>query len=986
MISILAVTAAADSTNSAWSLRVWASDDGLPNNNVTSLAQTPDGYLWVATPGKLARFDGMQFEVFSPRSIVPQFDRKITTVLQARDGGLWLGMERGPVLCLKGGKVQIITNGVPNMVAETMVEDAEGGIWALFFSGSGEMLCRIQDGKVSPMRTRGTLRALAGDNQGRIWLINDGRISVFQQGQFKVVAQVPNQTACLAAASDGGVWIGSGLVLFKYNETNGLKTIGTCNPQTDNAQPTALLEDHTGAVWLGTSDSGLFRFVAGHAEDVPASHREILSLLEDREGNLWVGTGGGGLDRIQPRAIELEGTEKGLPFEAVQSLCEDTRGAIWAATQNGLLACRRNGVWNTLTTNSGWPGGKVGCVAAARDGTVWFGTQNRELISWQDGHFKIWSNRDGIICRQIHSLLVARNGDVWIGGNVPDGLQRLHAGRLQSFHLPPDVRVIRAMAEDAAGDIWVGTANGTLLKISGDEITDESIQLSGTQWSIRSLYVSPDGSLWIGYSGWGLGRYKDGHFSHVTSQQGLFDDQISQVISDGRGWLWLGADHGIFKIRQQEFDDMAAGRTAHLHSIPYGPSDSLPSLQANFGSAPGALRSQDGRLWIPMRTALAVVRPDQLREDLEPPSVLLTRVVADDQIMAVYGGASPIQDAADLRDRQITFRFPPDYHRLEFDFTALSHTAPESVSFQYRLDGLDDKWIEGGSRRNASFSRLPAGNYRFRVRACNRDGVWNETGAALAFTVEPFLWQTWWFRLTVLIGFTSTVFAIARYVSFRRFRSKLQMVERQAVLDKERTRIARDIHDDLGCRLTKIVLLTELTLQNSGNTDNAIERAKQISATAREGMQSLDATVWAINPRNDTLPYLIDYIGQFAVDFLQATEIRCHLDLPDHPPARAISAEVRHNLFLAVKEALNNIVRHSGAHEVHLRVKTDEDELSIAIEDDGRGFGQLQGNACADGLRNMRQRLEEIHGQSRIESTPGKGSKISFIRAWRNGH
>jgi len=261
----------------------------------------------------------------------------------------------------------------------------------------------------------------------------------------------------------------------------------------------------------------------------------------------------------------------------------------------------------------------------------------------------------------------------------------------------------------------------------------------------------------------------------------------------------------------------------------------------------------------------------------------------------------------------------------------------------------------------------------------------NETGAALAFTVEPFLWKTWWFQLAVLTGFTCMVFVIARYVSFRRLRSRLQMVERQAVLDKERTRIARDIHDDLGCRLTKILLLTELSLRNAREADNTTERVKQISATAREGMQSLDATVWAINPRNDTLPYLIDYLAQFAVEFLQAADIRCHLDLPDHPPARAVSAEVRHNLFLAAKEALNNIVRHSGARAVHLRVATDENELGIVVEDDGRGFGQAPDNASADGLRNMRQRLEEIRGRCRIESTPGKGTKISFIHSWRDG-
>ena len=983
-VSPFIVSAAA--TNSPWSVHVWQSDDGLPNNNVTGLAQAPDGYLWIATPGKLARFDGVHFEGFSPKSIVPQFDKKITALLQTRTNGLWLGMEHGPVLCLNSETIRVITNGVPDIVVEKMVEDNEGAVWILASNGKGGLLCCLQDGKVTHVWTGGGPRALVEDTQGRIWFSKDGAISLYQQGTFDMLEQLPNQITQLAAAADGGIWICSGPQLFKYDRKNGLRELGTVEAEHPGIEPQALLEDHSGAVWIGTSDGGLFRFANGQFENVPTSHREILSLLEDREGNLWVGTGGGGLDRIQPRAIELEGIEAGLPFEAVQSVCEDRRGVLWAATQNGLLACRQDNLWSNVSANASWPGGKVSCVAADNTGAVWIGTQDLELISLRDGQFKIRGSPDGLLSRKIHSLLVGKNGDLWIGGNSPDSLQRLHAGQFQRFKLPPDIHVIRAMAEDLEGNIWIGTSKGTLLRVTGDQVIDESVRVSGQPWSIRSLAASPDGSLWIGYSGWGLGRLKDNRFTHLTTRDGLCDDQISQIVSDDRGWLWLGADHGIFKIRPQEFEDVAAGRAACLHPIHYGQSDGAPSLQANFGAAPGAWRSRDGRLWIPMRTALAVVDPNKLHEDREPPPVLLTRVVADDQVAAVYGGAVPIENIPDLRRPQTTLRFPPGHRRLEFDFTALSFAAPENISFQYRLDGFDDRWIESGGQRSVSYSRLSAGSYRFRVKACNRDGVWNENGAALAFIVEPFLWQTWWFRLTALMLFTSAVFAVARYVSFRRLRLRLQLVEQQAALDRERARIARDIHDDLGCRLTKIVLLTELALGNSAETDHQLERVKQISTTAHEGMQSLDETVWAINPRNDTLADLIDYIGQFALEFLQMAGIRCQLDLPDHPPARTISTEVRHNLFLAVKEALNNIVRHSGATEVHLRITISGDALTFAVEDNGRGFGLLPDNAGADGLRNMRQRLEEISGLCRIDSRPGGGTRISFIHPWQNGN
>jgi ligand-binding sensor domain-containing protein/signal transduction histidine kinase len=981
LIPILASAASVASTNSAWSVRVWQSDDGLPNNNVTGLAQTPDGYLWVATPTRLARFDGVQFEGFSCRSIVPQFDRKITTVMQGGDGGLWLGLERGPVIHLHSGSIQVITNGVPDLTAETMMEDNEGAVW-ICYSGRGGTICRVKNGQGTEMLPGGGVtRSLARDNQGNIWFTRDGQVGIIHDGTFEVLNRLPSPFTRLATANTGGVWICSGRQLFKYEKGGELNKLGTFKPEHDGTKPTGLFEDRSGAVWIGTSDSGLFRYADGDFEMVPTSHPEILSLMEDRERNLWVGTGGGGLNRIQLRTIELEGVEKGLPFEAVQSLSEDTHGILWAVTQNGLLACRENGRWSAVSTNAGWPGGAATCVTADTAGGVWIGTDDHKLQCLQDGHLTTWQARDGLVSRTIHCLLVSKTGDLWIGGVAPESVQRLRAGKLQTFQLPAEIRSIRAMAEDAAGSIWIGTSKGTLLRASGDQLTDETIPITGSPQPIRCLNVSPDGSLWIGFAGWGLGRFKDGRFTRISSERGLYDDQISQIIADDKGWLWLGADHGIFKVRQQEFEEVAEAQTNRLHSILYGKSDDLPSLQANFGASPGGLRSRDGRLWIPMRTALAVVNPKRLRAELPPPSVLLKQVVVDDKTVAFYGGASPVQNAIDLQTGGV-LRLSPNHHRLEFDFAALSLTAPENVSFQYRLDGFDERWVDGGTLHSAIYSRLAAGDYRFRVKASNRDGVWNETGATMGFTVEPFLWQKWWFRLMELVVFSSTIFAVTRFVSFRRLQMQLRMVEQQAALDKERARIARDIHDDLGCRLTKIVLLTELALQPAGKPDDTTERVRQISVNARQGIQSLDETVWAINPRNDTLPHLIDYIGQFTFEFLQSAGIGCRVNLPEHPPARAISTDVRHNLFFAVKESLNNVVRHSRASEVWLRIAVNDMSIRVEIEDNGRGFERPPDDACEDGLRNMRRRMQDIGGQCLIESKVGAGTRISFVYPW----
>jgi len=381
------------------------------------------------------------------------------------------------------------------------------------------------------------------------------------------------------------------------------------------------------------------------------------------------------------------------------------------------------------------------------------------------------------------------------------------------------------------------------------------------------------------------------------------------------------------------------------------------------------------------------VDPGGLGENLKPPPVLLTRGTIDERAIASYGGVLPVSanrsDAAlplGLADARL--RLPPEHRRLEFDFTALSFAAPENVQFRHRLEGFDDDWVEAGPQRTAAYPRLPAGNYVFRVTACRSDGVWNQGGATLSLVVTPFLWQTWWFRSAALAAFTLAIIAIVRYVSFRRLHERLRLLEQQAALHKERARIAKDIHDDLGANLTQIALLGELAQQDRGEPEKAAERSGKISSTARQAIKSLDEIVWAVNPRNDTLAHLLDYSGQFALDYLRLAGIRCRLDFPEQTPARDLSTDLRHNVFLVVKEAIHNIVKHSRATEAWVRATVSDQALDMVVEDNGCGFERAPDDAVSDGLRNMRQRLAEVGGECRIESRPGQGTKVALRLPW----
>jgi len=392
-----------------------------------------------------------------------------------------------------------------------------------------------------------------------------------------------------------------------------------------------------------------------------------------------------------------------------------------------------------------------------------------------------------------------------------------------------------------------------------------------------------------------------------------------------------------------------------------------------------------------------VIHPENIRDNADPPPVLLERVVVDGKTVASYDSRRPIgeQDSIGVLElpggtsrplaggaKTEQLRLSPNHHKLEFEFTGLSFSAPENVRFRYWLEGFDEDWNDGGALRRASYSRLPAGDYRFHVMACNNSGVWSKSAAEVGFTVLPFIWQTWWFRAGVIVSSAFILIAVVRYVSFRRLQQQLRLAEQQAAVERERTRIARDIHDDLGNRLTTMSILSGLALKNRGDGNGDGEPLRQIAATAEQVTDALDEIVWAINPQNDVLPNLIDYIGQFAVEFLRPTGLRCCMNLPDHPPHRPVLADLRHNLFLAVKEALNNIVRHSGATEVSLHIVSDDKVLQVIVEDNGKGFEIAPSKSGADGLRNIRQRIDEIGGRFRVESRLGAGTRVVIELDW----
>jgi len=400
----------------------------------------------------------------------------------------------------------------------------------------------------------------------------------------------------------------------------------------------------------------------------------------------------------------------------------------------------------------------------------------------------------------------------------------------------------------------------------------------------------------------------------------------------------------------------------------YGKGDGLETTQCNGAAKPAAWKAGDGRLWFATSKGVACVDPATLEASSAPPRVFIEQVLTDKKPLVSSSspwGAGPLP-ADDPEAGPLTVA--AGRGELEFHYTALDFQAPEDIRFKYRLEGVDSEWVDAGTRRTAHYNYVSPGTHRFEVIACNKDGLWNTEGASITLLLRPHLWQTWWYRALGGLLIAAVAAGAALYFTRRRMRRQLQLLEQRHAIERERGRIAKDIHDDLGSSLTRILMLGERAADGLGKPDDLSAHVGKIVTTARGTIQALDEIVWAVNPENDSLEGLVEYISHYADEFFENTPVACRLKFPAQLPASTLTAEVRHDLFLIVKEAFNNILKHSRASEVHVEVSAADSKLQVIIEDNGRGFDPAKPASArkGNGLHNMRQRAQNLGRGARI--------------------
>jgi signal transduction histidine kinase len=485
---------------------------------------------------------------------------------------------------------------------------------------------------------------------------------------------------------------------------------------------------------------------------------------------------------------------------------------------------------------------------------------------------------------------------------------------------------------------------------------------------VFGLHADTNGTLWIGTVGDGLWRWQDGEWFHYTTQQGLPDDRIYSIADDGNGHLWLGSPAGIFRVTRRSITELDTREGARLNCLSFDRSDGLPTRECSGGAQPSIQHSRDGRLLFAMAEGAVALSPDKLQINDVPPPILVEEIRVDGKEF--------------VSNNDSVMRLEPGRHVLEIHYTATSLAAPTKIRFRCRMVGVETEWHDAGSDRSATYSLASPGDYRFQVIACNNDGVWSETGATLGLQLPPYYWQRSWFKGGVsaasLLGVAGAVWVLER----GRARRKHEELERQQLVEKERARIARDIHDELGASLTEIGLLSEFAQREAAPPGQVRDDIRRIAAKAQSSTRALDEIVWAVNPRNDTLDSFISYACAHAEEHLRLAGLRCRLDAPSPLPRHELRADIRHHLFLAFKEALNNIVKHARASEVHIGARVLPECLTLSVSDNGCGFiynGNGADPAGGNGLANMKARLASAGGSFECESKPGGGTTVRLM-------
>jgi ligand-binding sensor domain-containing protein/signal transduction histidine kinase len=947
--------------------RSWDERDGLPGTAISAIRRTSYGYLWLGTRSGLVRFDGARFKVFDSQNLPQLRTNGVTSLLAQSDGRLWAGTPDGLFYFQDGkpGAPELIEVG-NHLAVKALAAGAAGTVWAL---AASNQLVRVVGGKVEGrIRSPGgvPIRTITSDASGRLVAASSNALYSVSNGQLvEWPGQGAGEIRDVTASRTGYVWVASSRAARRINEAGDL-LVARADPvskTSPRAPITDLLEDRAGRLWAGAFGGGIYCFQAegGWREITPRRPRSLGSitcLYEDSEDSIWASTSAGILHQLRPRLIETWSLPTTAPENVPHTVCLAQDRSLWIGTDGAGAYRYRAGDVSHFGREEGLSSATVLAILEDQQTNLWFGTYSG-LFRLENGRFKP-ELTPSLSRKPVPALFQDRAGDLWIG--TAGAVLRKRGEEVKIYDLGRAAQgyEVRALAEGPPGQLWIGVRGAGLFRLRNDRVQKEgNLGLR----ALVALHSDQSGALWIGVLNNGLFRLQGRTVRRWATADGLPSNALHAIQEDDADNLWFSSNDGVFAVNKRVLDAYQPGQSAPLASIHLTASET-ENWSAGSGQ-PAAARSPDGRLWFPMGHGVVSFSPAALTRSRPVLPVLIDEVRVD-------GVAQSFRAASSLR-------VPSGARRLEFGYTVADLDAPGRLKFRYRLEGWEDRWVDAGIQRAASYGSLPVGHYRFQVAASGSQGIWNELASPLAVEVVPRLWERRWFQALSALAILGAVAGIARGVERAKVGRKMERLELQQTMERERQRIARDLHDDLGAGLTEIMLLGEVANREGAPAAETQHQLAIITDKARRLAAAMDEVVWTVNPKNDLLPNLASYMCDYAREFFRAASARCRIDMAECLPPSLLPAQARHNLFLAVKEALNNAAKHSGAGEVWLRIRCEGSELLVAVEDNGRGFDPAAANPPRNGLGNMRARLEAAGGRVEIASQPGCGTTVRFF-------
>ena len=908
---------------------VWDSDSGLPQNSVTAILQSRDGYLWLGTQEGLVRFDGVHFQIFDTRNTEALGDDFIQAICQTRDGDIWIGTSDG-LARYRAGVFTRMSYGdsFEGQPVFALHESSDGALWIGSRNGVSRLRDRILTRFWKVNAPAGGIHAIAEVPGGEMWFGGRSVLLRYRGGSFTSFGPETGFSGpvyALAPDGAGGLWVGTDMGLYRFDAGRAL-SFPLVNA-TDRSV-LSLYSDRSGTLWVGTM-AGLFGLRNGRLMQFTSANGlasdQILSILEDREGSLWVGTSDGGLNRLKDQRIANFTTRDGLPDNKIWTVFEDSSRTLWVGSGNGLLSRMKAGEQGFSPVHDFHA--KLMAMAQDASGTLWAGTRGGGLFQLRND---VWRPFEGV-GPWISSICPVRDGSLWIaifGG----GVVHVDHGTITRYDrhngLPGEAAI--SIFEDRSGDLWIATYGGGLLRRHAGEFQRFTVADGLPHNVVLSIEQGTDGIFWIGTRG-GLGRYDGREFTTFRKNEGVFHDSIQRALDDRHGYLWLTTNRGVSRVSLAELNGFAANPQRRVHPVEFATAKGMRGAECN-NTQHGVERSADGRLWFATVKGLAMADPSHIPINRVPPQVVVEQLVASGR-------------PADLA---FPIELPPERRDLEIHYTALSFRQPGALRFKYRLEGFDRGWIDAGTRRIAYYTNLPPGNYRFDVAASNEDGLWSNAGPKVAFRISPHFYDTAGFRVAAALAILLAGAGALRFHATR--------LRRREGL---RTELVEAKLDALRAQLRPHFLF---------NTFNAVlpyidtepGRAKRMILQLAELLRaSLKSEPGQLVTVDEELAILEQYMSIERTRFGDRVHFSVDVD------AAVRSARVPSFLLQPLVE---NAIKHgtkgfAGPVAIEVSVRPENERLALRVRDNGRGLpdGREPVAAAGIGISNVRRRLEALY-------------------------